>query len=225
MEITHGIQFRDLPLELRQQIWTLVLPGPRTIPVNRCLKAPLALHINREARSVALRHYELVCLEYSRTGQPIVCLNGYIDFEVDIIHLFGLRSSEELDKKICHLQYNTWLLGNMSQARLFIMTDHALSKFPRLRSYKSVVHYNSNLRGVEFDLLLPGEISEERFGQQLDGMVASISRRIEEIKVTKARDGLDWEPPIYHFVRCERNLAGLKCGDQISCDGLLDTMV
>src|SRR5277367_1421779 len=62
--------FPKLPIELRRMIWAFALPGPRQIKLftkpDACLVrrkstkglAPIILSANREAREVALRHYE-----------------------------------------------------------------------------------------------------------------------------------------------------------------------
>jgi hypothetical protein len=221
MEPASHTRFDDLPPELRQEIWSLILPGPRLITVNRFSKAPLALHINRESRSIALKHYELLHpqhLDHSAHTNGHRCVKGYIDFEVDIIHMAGVTPCEAVDKKICHLQDNCWLWQHISLARTFLMTDFALMKFPRVRSYKTVIHFNPNIRGVEYRNL-PGRLTERGFQQRLDAAVEVIFTRIDAIKTSKALEGANWEPPAYHFVRCGRDAAGLKCEKPGSCEG------
>lgn len=132
----------------------------------------------------------------------------------------SLASCEEIDKKICHLQENGSVSGSMSQGRLFVMTEHAVMKFPRLRSYKSVPHFHPHLRGVEF-IGLPAHISDESFQEKLDAIAASIKRCIEELRAAKALERPGWEPPVYHFLRCQRDAGGSKCKSTFSCDGIL----
>ncbi|KAE9365026.1 hypothetical protein N431DRAFT_430587 [Stipitochalara longipes BDJ] len=217
-------RFDDLPPELRQDIWSLILPGPRLITVNRFSKPPIALHINRESRSVALKHYELLPPEHlDDVGQSDGhrCVTGYIDFEVDIIHMTGLTPCEAVNEKICHLQDNCWLWQQISSARTFLMTDFALLKFPRMRSYKTIMHFDPNIRGVEF-YNLPRRITEEEFQARLQRGAETIFTRIAAIKADKTREGVVWNPPAYQFVRCERDAAGLKCEKPTSCQGTLD---
>lgn len=74
--------FPLLPLELRQKIWRYTLPGPRVAEVfydddiGEC-KSPcslsVALHVNYEARLVALKTYEL-CFGTSK-APPMVYFN------------------------------------------------------------------------------------------------------------------------------------------------------
>jgi hypothetical protein len=223
MESAPLTRFRDLPLELRHEIWTLTLPGPRLITVNCFSKAPPALHINRESRSIALKHYELVEPQHlDEVGHTNGhrCVKGYIDFGVDIVHMTGLTPCEGIDRKICHLQGNCWLPGQISAARTFLMTDFAVMKFPRLRSYKTVLHFNPDIRGIEF-YNLPRQLTEDEFQQKLDAVVENTSRRIEAIKANKELESLNWEPPAYSFVRCERDAAELKCEKPGSCEGYL----
>jgi hypothetical protein len=84
--------FPALPSELRQQIWLFTLPGPRKIVPftayttglfhehNKGPKdhLPLTLHINRESRAIALKHYKnwhnAAALGYQ-----------YVDFNVDTV--------------------------------------------------------------------------------------------------------------------------------------------
>lgn len=68
-----GTQFSSLPLELREEIWSLTLPGPRVMRLNRSSitksyltdrasyggNHPCALSVNRESRAVALRKLKL----------------------------------------------------------------------------------------------------------------------------------------------------------------------
>ncbi|PMD31826.1 hypothetical protein L207DRAFT_186763 [Hyaloscypha variabilis F] len=218
-------QFDDLPPELRQEIWSLVLPGPRLITVNRFSKPPLPLHINRESRSVALQHYELLTPQHpddDEDGHPEQqkCVMGYIDFEVDVIHITGLRSCRAVNQKIRHLQQNSWLWEQISSARTFLMTDFAIPQFPRLRSHKTVVHFDPSIQGVEYRGL-PGQLTEEEFQTRLQRGAEGIFRRLEAIKANKTQEGGSWEPPSYHFVRCERDAAGLKCEIAPSCTGTL----
>lgn len=102
------------------------------------------------------------------------------------------------------------------------MTDFAISKFPRLRSYKTVLHFDPNIRGVEYQNL-PGHLTERDFQQRLEAAVERILSRVEEIKESKSNEGLDWEPPAYTFVRCELDSAGVECRTPGSCLGYFDT--
>jgi hypothetical protein len=88
--------FPKLPIEIRQQIWKLNMPGPRIVNIshdpegmriveldqtesgrNPFWKAkanagpvPALLHVNDEARSLLLKHYTL-CFEKQTQGHPI----------------------------------------------------------------------------------------------------------------------------------------------------------
>jgi hypothetical protein len=99
------IRFPKLPAELRQEIWTLSLPGPRDILIHldpqdmRTMDVsdikedehtyyrakayagpvPAHLHINQESRAVAKIYYGLGFEDQTR-GRPI-----YVDFKVDTI--------------------------------------------------------------------------------------------------------------------------------------------
>jgi len=101
------------------------------------------------------------------------------------------------------------------------MTDFALAKLPRIRSYKTILHYNPNIHGVEFQNL-PRSVTDEEFQTRLQRGAETIFRRIEEIKAEKAENGINWTPPDYHFVRCELDAIGLKCENPSSCEGILD---
>ena len=218
-------RFDDLSPELRQEIWRLVLPGARLISVNRFLKPPLALHINRESRSVALRHYELILPRHPDDESGHIerhrCVGGYIDFEVDIIPVAGLYICGKVRQKVRHLQDNSWLWQQISSTRTFLMTDFALATFPRMRSYKTIVHFNPSIQGVEFQNL-PTRITEEGFQTRIQLGADRILQRIEETKTMRTEEGLSWEPPAYYFVRCEREVAGLECEKPNTCSGYLD---
>ena len=227
-ESTRLTRFDDLPTELRQEIWRLVLPGARLISVTRFSKPPLALHINHESRSVALQHYELFAPQHPDDDdgheEGHMCVKGYIDFSVDIIHIAGLRPCGEVRQRICHLQDNSWLWQHMSETRIFLMTDFAFAKFPRMRSYKTVVHYDSNIRGVEFQNL-PIRITEEEFRTRMLSGADRIYWRIEKVKAERAEAGTEWEPPTYQISRCEREAVGLECEKPNICEGYLDVSV
>ncbi|KAL2072981.1 hypothetical protein VTL71DRAFT_10305 [Oculimacula yallundae] len=85
--------FQKIPKELRLKIWALAVPGPRTvtltmvgspktdISVKSTSCVPAMLHVNLEAREVALKKYSLV--EGSIEGlKPI-----YFDFDMDTLVL------------------------------------------------------------------------------------------------------------------------------------------
>jgi hypothetical protein len=119
MEPATRTRFDDLPPELRQKIWSLILPGPRLVTVNHFSKAPLALHINRESRFIALKHYELLHpqhLEHAKHTNGHRCVKGYIDFEVDIIHMAVLMPVKILTRRsaICRITVG---FGNISRRR------------------------------------------------------------------------------------------------------------
>jgi hypothetical protein len=101
------------------------------------------------------------------------------------------------------------------------MTDFALTKFLRMRSCKLMIHFDPNIRGVEYQNL-PGRLTETGFQRKVDAAVRTISTRIDAIKASKALEGVNWEPPTYSFVRCGLDAAGLKCEKPGSCDGRLD---
>lgn len=57
--------FPRLPPELRQAIWEVALPGPQTLAISGSDKSicrpkvPNLLHVNLEARIIALKTYKL----------------------------------------------------------------------------------------------------------------------------------------------------------------------
>jgi hypothetical protein len=91
--------FMRLPVELRDIVWELQLPGPRTITITedvvhkslddpdlRIAKAaktpvPTLLHICKESRDFALRFYRL-SFEIELADRPI-----YFDFERDLLFI------------------------------------------------------------------------------------------------------------------------------------------
>jgi hypothetical protein len=91
--------FMRLPVELRDMVWELQLPDPRTITITedvvhkslddpdlRIAKAaktpvPTLLHICKESRDFALRFYRL-SFEIELAGRPI-----YFDFERDLLFI------------------------------------------------------------------------------------------------------------------------------------------
>jgi 2EXR family len=101
--------FRKLPLELRDKIWKLCLPGPRTARIYHDPKdmafiampeietgvspfwrakavagpVPVLLHINKESRSIGMKYYKLMFSEQT-LGRPI-----YFDVTQDTLCLTG----------------------------------------------------------------------------------------------------------------------------------------
>jgi hypothetical protein len=84
--------FPKLPAELRRMIWHRSLPGPRVVEVlfadryGFCFSPcpiPTALHVNREARDIALESYK-ACFATLKATSRI-----YFDMEVDIL-FFGV---------------------------------------------------------------------------------------------------------------------------------------
>ena len=94
--------FPNLSLELRLKIWGLSLPGPRTISVEAsdCIRPikrehcqllphdesdiPVALHVSRESRTVALKFYSLAF-------SPRIHQAVYFDFEIDALHFLDQK--------------------------------------------------------------------------------------------------------------------------------------
>jgi hypothetical protein len=65
--------FPDLPLELRDNIWRLATPKPNLIVMTKkhefydlefSYEVPSLLHVNREARRIALKSYKKICPVY-----------------------------------------------------------------------------------------------------------------------------------------------------------------
>ncbi|KAG4440572.1 hypothetical protein IFR05_003939 [Cadophora sp. M221] len=82
--------FPRLPLELRRKIWLWSLPRPRVLTCCWAIPAPIAFHINAEARDVALKHFEFIPRHTSnrRVDRHCICHDhscnwGYIDFAED----------------------------------------------------------------------------------------------------------------------------------------------
>lgn len=84
-----------------------------------------------------------------------------------------------------------------------------------------MIRFDPNIRGVEYQNFA-GRLTETGFQRKVDALVRTISTRIDAIKASKALEGLSWEPPIYSFIRCGLEAAGLKCEKPGSCDGRLD---
>lgn len=94
--------FPDLPTEIRLKIWTIILPGPRTIAIQYKTKTsnyngkdvsvftgwispdppPIALSICQESRSEALKHYQ------TAFGSHFHFSRIYIDYSIDTVR-FG----------------------------------------------------------------------------------------------------------------------------------------
>lgn len=94
----HFKQFACLPIEIRLQIWTATLPGPRYIgPVKAeprqgfrkkrlpGLEDPIALKINHESREVAMSRYRKRDLDHLRRWKlkDDVIYSAFIDYETD----------------------------------------------------------------------------------------------------------------------------------------------
>ncbi|KAH8784373.1 hypothetical protein BGZ57DRAFT_925369 [Hyaloscypha finlandica] len=99
--------FPKLPPELRNKIWEFALPGPRKITIETwdCVivhvklqhrhrqqqnksDIPVTLHVCRDSRAIALKHYSLA---FSYRLLRAV----YFDFEIDTLHLvdeYALRA-------------------------------------------------------------------------------------------------------------------------------------
>ncbi|KAE9370354.1 hypothetical protein N431DRAFT_468415 [Stipitochalara longipes BDJ] len=87
--------FPKLPVELRQIIWRYSLPGPRVVAVfcwsnvehafcKSTSPIPTALHVNKEARSVALQSYKA---RFSISSDPAKPAKIYFDSEIDSLYL------------------------------------------------------------------------------------------------------------------------------------------
>jgi hypothetical protein len=160
--------FNDLPLELRRQIWTLALPGPRvvdvrlrqkstpsstgkTFPVSRFVSSrehPVVLHVCRESRSEALLHYVLAFALGTRKKSPAQI---YIDFAIDTVwfdHMAYFPNSTN------SLQSSTVLhAAEFSKIRYLAIRDHLnyyTGKPPRLMpSYFPALEVISLVTGVK----------------------------------------------------------------------------
>ena len=94
--------FPRLPLELRRLIWRHSLPGPRIIYIycwaplcDSCCAMPTALHVNREARGIALERYKA---RFGLSSAPESPPEIYFNSEIDTIYLgvgnFGLSGPD-----------------------------------------------------------------------------------------------------------------------------------
>jgi hypothetical protein len=107
-------QFSTLPLEIRQEIWNLTLPGPRILMIDEKIQGhqrnthktnptsygghhPRALSVNRESRAVALRLLTPLLGAYWNLtlDVPYLELRDYVGNEVT--QLAGMRAAGELD--------------------------------------------------------------------------------------------------------------------------------
>jgi hypothetical protein len=202
--------FPALPLELRQSIWTFTLPPPQIATAYSYQKPPVALHINRESRAVALQHYELFG-DHEATDDPWHrCVKGHIDFEVDTIQITALSPCKYVCQKIQHLRGNVWLWDHIASHRTPLWTEFAVSKFPKLKSYLMIIHYDAELRSFG-DPNPPERFDDKEFKEHVDVVMAETNKHLEAMGAKKALEGVRWEPPTYTIVRCERDAAGLKC--------------
>lgn len=202
--------FPELPLELRQLIWTFTLPGPQIVRVDSYQKPPFALHINRESRAVALLHYELFGDHEVPVDPWHLCVKGYIDFEVDTIQITGLSPCKYVCQKIRHLRSNVWLWDHIASHRTPLWTEFAVEKFPKLSSYLMIIHYDAHLRSFG-DMYPPKRLTGKEFQDHVDVVFAETNKHLEAIRAKKALEGVRWEPPAYSIRRYERDAAGVEC--------------
>lgn len=103
-----GFQFEKLPTELRFKIWEELVSEPRTVEIyatNTHFQGresvtltsnnpvPVALHINKESRQVALRHYQLSFRSNNdaiHKCKPTI----YFNFDNDLAFLKSITISE-----------------------------------------------------------------------------------------------------------------------------------
>jgi len=213
--------FPNLPLELRRLIWTFSLPGPRRIipftTYNTLELSPegtfsrnhttyrdlIALQINRESRSLALRHY---------TNWHHAASFGYqyVDFSIDSIYF---EEDTFVPQEIPHVTANSnpvvgipTTLLKLSRADLSRIRnlDVAFREVEEVKNRLSM--WISKWLGGVFPavevlnvILVVGrdqDWTDDRVQKVLNETKFLGDEKIGEIVRRKERQGLVWRPPL-----------------------------
>ena len=207
MEIFH--LFPYLPIELRNLIWTFSLPGPRRIvplttyrtledipPKKTSIskKDLVALRVNRESRSIALRHY-------SNWHHAASFGYQYVDFSIDTIYFeaasFNLATPSitllKLTKadfgRITTLDLGFRSLENVGKRLSRLISNWVLNIFTCVSEINAlVVTYTT--RSLPFDMDM-----EERLKKIVNEAKVMGDESLELIAARKAEAGIFWVVP------------------------------
>jgi 2EXR family len=188
--------FPLLPPEIRLQIWTSALPGPREIgpidiytqtppsPSQNC--DPVLLSVNEESRSVALRHYtrrDVSHLNYWSSKDHFTYPH-YISFSQDILTYPSTHLVQFLQLTAPKVQINDPYLflsrDEMSQVQnlKLILNSVPWATDELCDALESLIPVFTSLRGVEVEVQVSFE--DYYYGR---AMPASIKGKVHAVKM------------------------------------------
>ena len=197
--------FPKLPFELRRIIWKQTFPASRYMREFYLPHEPIALRVNREARAVAMEHYERVPDHDQPVGDPLwrgsICFNGFIDYKIDFRYVTQYRPCEKVMRKPSNIILEDWNWAKRDDDRtagmLLLALDEYIEGYPSLKTVVYQLHY-PEARDDHSERRAPVDVHVA-----VQFLKAQANNHVARKCTSPAQDGMLRQAPAVIFEKCE----------------------